>query len=195
VQCIGDYDCGGPTPVCYNNQCVECSPDENACGAATPICFNNQCVQCTVAQPEACSGSTPVCVGTTCEECAQPSDCGPAADCYVPACNGGTCSWVIDSTPGNPYPMSDEAECCQWTSSYYCALDNSTYSFSPVACGLTDGCEEGMGCPQGVGPTYGVHGPYYVCNINANCQAIAGCGTSSTSTSTSTSASTSSTTF
>lgn len=67
VGCLTENECGGSTPYCINNACVECGSD-----AAT---------SCT--EPE-----RPHCVDAKCVECGAHSDC---ADPTKPACIDGVC--------------------------------------------------------------------------------------------------------
>jgi len=41
VECIDDDQCSGSTPFCYNNQCVECTTNDDCTGEE--VCQDNQC--------------------------------------------------------------------------------------------------------------------------------------------------------
>ncbi len=107
VECLNSQqDCKAPTPVCYNDLCVECTTtsqcgktatycdiDKNLCmcGSGTPMCEDPTpycyvpsnsdkspyCVQCL--EDENCS-STMVCHESTCSECRYDSQC-PKGQC------------------------------------------------------------------------------------------------------------------
>jgi hypothetical protein len=105
--CASDSECGGGTPVCRANKCVQCSQDTQ-CGGATPFCNGIHCVSCrthadcgtglscstagyctnSCGGDAACPASAPRCSGAfgVCVECLSEADCAPGLSCFGNAC-------------------------------------------------------------------------------------------------------------
>lgn len=88
VQCLGDDDCSGDTPVCDTdaNECVGCTQDTDCTDPTASTCdtTDGECVPCT--DPDGCThldteeaGNLGVCDEGTCVECTpatQEEECG-----------------------------------------------------------------------------------------------------------------------
>ncbi|MCA9602592.1 MAG: hypothetical protein R3A78_08045 [Polyangiales bacterium] len=124
VECLGQGDCSGSTPVCDSGECVGCAGDSDcdfdegltvcagsgacvecdtgktdACTGNTSVCFDQECVVCSASDDSACTGTTPICDtgSNTCEGCDSDSDCAGFAG--TPACAGtGAC---VECTASN----------------------------------------------------------------------------------------------
>jgi hypothetical protein len=127
VQCIGNGDCGGDTPVCSaSNVCVRCT-DSSQCPSDTPVCDNNQCYQCLNNQncnapgKHACLEDQRICV-----ECEENEHC--ATETGRPLClqAANTCVGCLSNAD------------CPDVSASQCDLD----SHKCVPCSSHDDCSE-----------------------------------------------------
>jgi hypothetical protein len=77
VQCTGNSNCSGSTPVCNTstNTCVGCVGNSD-CPAAKSVCSGGTCVQCT--GDGNCSSPNPRCYNNACVQCTLTSDCTPS---------------------------------------------------------------------------------------------------------------------
>lgn len=83
VACASNADCEDGPPVCFEGECVQCTPAEASECGPNESCQNNQCnEQCSAAGQ--CDNDAE-CVDGTCTECLIDSDCAQRPD--KPVCN------------------------------------------------------------------------------------------------------------
>ena len=125
VECTGNGDCSGTTPVCFatSNTCVECTINSDCLDPAKPQCSSNTCQpcpnsafcsslpnlpdQCSLTGPNTgkcvectdnshCSGITPGCSATS-NTCVECTDNSHCTDPSAPFCSANTCQPCPDS--------------------------------------------------------------------------------------------------
>jgi len=87
-DCTKPSDCGGVTPFCVNQTCVQCD-GSMGCSASAPVCgTDNACGACGIEDDCMAYTDTPHC-GTSgaCVECRDGADC----PMDKPVCDGGSC--------------------------------------------------------------------------------------------------------
>jgi hypothetical protein len=167
--------CGGVTPHCVNQQCVECLNDTHCGDPAQPSCQGNICTSGDDPGPN-CTGATPF-YDTVAGECVE---CLNASHCNGNACTAGKCSTGGDNaecaTCVDPYPGCAEFQgqwvCVQCSDDTHCTglggicnMSNFTCegeggASNPPASGScqTDGCSAELLCDQGSGLCYDAAG-------------------------------------
>ncbi len=149
ADCTGTVDpctaCGGATPYCVGESCVECMNDTH-CTQAKPKCQGNVCMEADA--PPECSGTTPHKNPTTGACCACLNDSH---------CNGGKCDGCACKAPetGNevcdtctaPYPG-----CADFQGQWVCVQCSEDAHCPGSTCNLQNYTCEGT---TGTGPTSG----------------------------------------
>ena len=130
----------GPDP----NECVPCQPDQpGVCGGATPYCVENCCVECIGSGD--CTGSD-ACIEGFCSDpgaCSSASDCPSGFECNNGQCQapgaGGSCDpQDLDSCPDGQFCDPDSSTC-----------QNLGGGDMGLGCGLCNDdctCDNGMSC-------------------------------------------------
>jgi len=94
VGCVIRSDCAGACQTCAGGVCAA------VCGGATPKCVSDSCVQC--ATNADCGGAAPKCVSGNCVQCAT------TADCATGVCTNNTCACTAsDPCPGKCGSIAD----------------------------------------------------------------------------------------
>lgn len=125
-ECTTNAQCGGSTPFCVAEHCVQCATD-SACPSTAPVCSTDHvctgcasdsdcaalpgqmacspsgaCVECV--NNADCGGATPYCVANQCEECNGDAACTPSE----PVCSGSahTCGGCAIDADCSLYPAT-----------------------------------------------------------------------------------------
>jgi len=98
--CETSGDCGGSTPHCFDDECVECT-DAGHCNDGEP-CTTDSCDsthscrnmnECDCIDDPDCAGtSTPYCEGNDCVECRNAGHCNDDNACTTDTCDGNSCN-------------------------------------------------------------------------------------------------------
>ncbi len=171
VDCLSSKDCVNSIHgnVCSNNQCVECSPEDQRACQSGEICTQNECTAPNCSPP--CSGTKPVCDGSgsspQCVECLP----GPA----VADSNGPTPSALCLAS----YGVCVGTSCVRCSSNPTCAVtypataNAEARPYCLSATGICAQCDATHACASATHPVCDqTTGSCRMCASNLECQAV-----------------------
>lgn len=140
--CNTDQECGPPSQICINNQCVDgCGTNAALCDPATEVCDTNsgRCVQVSCNMDSDCNPPAAICENTQCIPGCHLTG-GLQCSGNTPACNAGTgrceaatpCS--LDSDCGDPDQICVNQACM-----IKCGLPGGIMCVSPEVCNQQSG--------------------------------------------------------
>jgi len=170
VECVGDNDCSGATPLCNANVCVACDSSaitataaarDNRCDAksalntiacATSGAKKGECTACDPADHGGCADDRLCCEGTggvpSCEATAFGTQCAACdtacSGLNVNACNGHTCGCGAGAACSGTTDICNGGTCVDCTASGGCTGDTlcKTTTNVCVECLVNADCRE-----------------------------------------------------
>ncbi len=140
--------CSAPTPVCFEETCVECGSDTDCAGTDRCAVAGHTCVECLGDAGDACPVARPACrlVTNECVECLSSADCASAG---APVCDtsANECVECLASAdcraPGASVCDTSASECVECLASADCrAPGASVCDLASRACEPCDAAGE-----------------------------------------------------